>query len=180
VVACASIEKGFRQVRIRQISIFDHGFWHLIVLFRSDCRIQRCASCTIRTALRALINCTDIEPIIQCRARHRARRRALIERLHGSLNQSNDCTEAKTSQRTESSLLELWGHGVTAEVSWGSNWWYRWRRRWILIDSWCSRCGWCLYRLHADLVLAMCPELSQHLSLNSDKARALISARYRH
>jgi hypothetical protein len=25
--------------------------------------------------------------------------------------------------------------------------------------------------LHADFVLAMCPELSQHLSLNSDKGR---------
>ena len=25
-------------MRIRQISVFDHGFWHLIVLFRSDCR----------------------------------------------------------------------------------------------------------------------------------------------
>ena len=42
----------------------------------------------MRTAPRASIDCTDTEPIARCRARCRAVRRALIERLHGSRDRS--------------------------------------------------------------------------------------------
>jgi hypothetical protein len=57
----------------------------------------------MRTTPRASIDYTDTEPIVQCRARRRARRRALIEQLHGSLNQSDDCTEAATGRSIKSS-----------------------------------------------------------------------------
>ena len=39
----------------------------------------------MRTAPRASIDCMGTEPIVQCRARRRARRRALTEQLHESL-----------------------------------------------------------------------------------------------
>jgi len=42
----------------------------------------------MRTASGALINCTDTKPIVRCRARCRAIRRTLTERLHGSYGQS--------------------------------------------------------------------------------------------
>ena len=76
-------------------------------------RIRRCASCTMRTAPRASIDCTDTEPIIRCRARRRARRRVLIERLHRSLGQSNDCTGATVSRRVVSSQSLISARHVT-------------------------------------------------------------------
>ena len=79
-------------------------------------RIRRC-SCTTRTAPRASIDCTDTQPIMQCRARRRARCRALIERLHGSLDQSNVCTRSHDRSKNRIKLEPRYQHVAATEPS---------------------------------------------------------------